>query len=115
MNSCCKIASTYKAKSTTETFYIVNCKGPPILGYKACKSLGLIKVVYAVNSDEESSTQSDHVLSEYSDVFKGIDTFPGECSFRIDPNVAPVVCPPRRVPFALKDRLKIELDNMERD
>ena len=26
-----------------------------------------------------------------------------------------MVCPPRRVPFALRERLKVELDNMERD
>lgn len=57
----------------------------------------------------------DHIQSEYSDVFKGIGTFPGKCSFRIDPSVAPVVCPPQRVPFALRDCLKTELDNMERD
>lgn len=106
----CETTSTYKAKSTTEKFYIVNCK--------ACKALGLIKVVYAVTSGKENSTQSDHILTyklEYSDIFKGIGTFPGECSFRIDPNVAPVVCPPRRIPFALKERLKTELDHMERD
>lgn len=115
VNGYLKIRSTYKAKSTTERFYVVNCKGPPILGFKACKALGLIKVVYAVNSDKESSTQSDHILDEYADVFKGIGTFPGECNYRIDPSIAPVVCPPRRVPFALKDRLKTELDNMEKD
>lgn len=107
MNGYCEITSPYKAKSTTERFYIVNCKGPPILGFKACKALGLIKVVYAVNSEKESSTQSDHILDEYSDIFKGIGTFPGKCSFRIDPKVAPVVCPPPRIPFALKDRLKV--------
>lgn len=115
VNGYCKIRSTYKAKSTTERFYVVNCKGPSILGFKACKALGLIKVVYAVNSDKESSTQSDHVLDDYAAVVKGIGTFPGECSFRIDPSVAPVVCPARRVLFAFKDRRKTELDNMEKD
>lgn len=60
-------------------------------------------------------TQSDHILGEYSDVFKDIGTFPGKCRFGIDPNVAPVVCRPQRVPFALKYCLKTELDNIERD
>lgn len=42
-------------------------------------------------------------------------TFPGECSFRMDPEVAPVVRPQRRVPFALTGCLMTELDNMGRD
>lgn len=111
----CNIEGRYKERSTIQKFYVVNCNGPPILGFRACKALGLIKVVYAVSSEKERTTQSDKILSEYADVFKGIGTFPGECSFTIDPEVAPVVCPPRRVPFALKDRLKTELDNMERE
>lgn len=63
----------------------------------------------------KNSTQSDHTLDDYADVFKGIGTFPCECSFRIDPSVAPVVCSPKRVQFAFKDRLKTELDSMEKD
>ncbi|KAK0137210.1 hypothetical protein N1851_026595 [Merluccius polli] len=100
VNGYCSLVGRYKDKSKD---------GPPILSYRACKNLGLIKVVYAVTdtSEEKCNTQSADILS--------IGEFQGECSFRIDPNVAPVVCPPRRVPFALRDRLKTELNNMERD
>lgn len=113
----CELVSRYKDKTTEQTFHIVDCNGPPILGFKACKALGLIKVVYAV-TDENKAEQPTHakdILSEYSDVFEGVGEFQGECSFRVDPNITPVVCPPRRVPFALRDRLKSELANMERD
>ena len=70
--------------------------------------VGLIKVVYTITdaSEEEPDTQSANILNEYSDVFKGIGEFQGECSFRIDPSIPPVVCPPRRVSFALREHLK---------
>lgn len=60
VNGYCKIRSTYKPKSTTERSYVVNCKGPSILGFKACKALGLIKVVYAVNNDKEQHPIRPH-------------------------------------------------------
>ncbi|KAI4890019.1 hypothetical protein NFI96_007835 [Prochilodus magdalenae] len=67
---CCKLVSRYKNKSISEKFYIVDCNNPPILGYKACKALGLIKVVYAISgtSNREPTNQSTNILSEYSDV-----------------------------------------------
>lgn len=117
VNGYCSLVGRYKDKSTTQKFYIVDCNGPPVLGYRACKNLGLIKVVCAVTDTSEGkcNAHSADILSEYSDIFKGIGEFQDECSFQIHPNVAPVVCPPRRVPFALRDRLKTELDNMEKD
>ena len=61
----------------------------------------------------ETPVSRDDVLSEYKDVFEGIGKFPGECSIHIDPAVPPVVHPPRKVPFALHDKLSEELSRME--
>ncbi|KAJ8333874.1 hypothetical protein SKAU_G00411930 [Synaphobranchus kaupii] len=36
------------------------------------------------------------------------------CSLQLKPSATPVVCPPRRIPYALRSRLKEELDEMER-
>jgi len=47
-------------------------------------------------------------------VFEGIGLFPGECTIHLDPNITPVVHPPRRVPFALRERLEHELQHMEK-
>ncbi|CAI5677306.1 unnamed protein product [Oreochromis niloticus] len=117
VNGHCELISRYKDRKSEQTFHVVDCNGPPILGFRACKALGLIKVVYAVTESTEAGqpTKALDIMNEYSDVFKGIGEFQGECSFTVDPTVAPVVCPPRRVPFALRDRVKSELDNMERD
>ena len=59
-----------------------------------------------------SNTPEVSLIEEYADVFKGIGLFPGECTIHIDPSVTPVVHPPRRVPVALRKRLKEELQNM---
>lgn len=37
----CNLQARYKDKSTTQKFHIVDCSGPLILGFKACKKPGL--------------------------------------------------------------------------
>ena len=54
----------------------------------------------------------DDLLSKYTDRFNGIGTFVGRYHVIIDPTVSPVIHPPRRVPIALKDDIKEELDEM---
>lgn len=53
------------------------------------------------------------VLDEYSDIFQGIGLITGEATIHVDPNCTPKVHPPRRIPVALRDRLKGELERME--
>ena len=55
----------------------------------------------------------DSVMSEYSDVFgEELGRMEGKVHLETDPNVAPTVMPPRRVPVALKEKLKNELDRL---
>ncbi|XP_056880704.1 uncharacterized protein LOC130521067 isoform X1 [Takifugu flavidus] len=53
-------------------------------------------------------------LQQVEPFCKGIGLFPGECTIHLDPKAIPVVHPPRRVPIALRKRLKMELQNMEK-
>jgi hypothetical protein len=55
----------------------------------------------------------EQVLNTYSSVFNGIGKLPGELEIQLRDNLTPVVHPPRRVPIAIRDKLKIELDRME--
>ena len=50
------------------------------------------------------------LLIQYEDCFKGVGCFPGEFHITLDPTVPPVIHPPRRVPEALREPLKKELD-----
>ena len=53
------------------------------------------------------------ILEEFKEVFQGLGCLNYEYDIKIDANVPPVVHPPRRVPFALRSRLKAQLQKME--
>ena len=55
----------------------------------------------------------EYIMKNYADVFEGLGHMPGTLHLDIDTTVAPVAMPPRRVPLALKSRLKDELDRLE--
>ncbi|XP_041867384.1 uncharacterized protein K02A2.6-like [Melanotaenia boesemani] len=103
----CELKCRRKDLQSSFVFDIVKTAAPPILGLRACLDLNLVKLVMSV--------EPTSVMEEFADVFKGIGKFPGECNIHIDPSATPVVYPPRRIPFMLRDRLKQELDSMERD
>ena len=55
----------------------------------------------------------DPQLSDkYESLFDGIGCLQDKYKIKIDPSVTPVIHPPRRVPFALKPKLKAELQRM---
>ena len=51
-------------------------------------------------------------MTDYKDCFEGIGCFKGEFHVTVDPNVPPVIHPPRRIPVALQDALKHELETL---
>ena len=125
---CIDLACQYKDRSLNVMFHVVDTNSSPILGMKACMELNLIQLVYSCDVATETTPSTPQVskqqapqpldkqqiLGEYRDVFEGIGLFPGECTIRTDPDVPPVVHPPRRVPLALQDKLKAELERMEK-
>ena len=52
-------------------------------------------------------------MQHYGDLFEGTGLLPGTAKLHLKAGATPVVNPPRRVPEALKSRLKSELDRME--
>uniref|UniRef100_A0A3P9K9H2 Gypsy retrotransposon integrase-like protein 1 n=1 Tax=Oryzias latipes TaxID=8090 RepID=A0A3P9K9H2_ORYLA len=110
----CKLRCKHKDQSLMLDFHVVDTNSPPVLAMKACRDLNLIKIVMTVIK-EKTDTGSQNILEEFKDVFQGIGVFPGECNFHVDAEVTPVVCPPRRIPFALRSKLKEELESMEKN
>ncbi|RXN08425.1 retrotransposon-like family member retr-1 [Labeo rohita] len=98
----------YKDTEFDLEFQIVEEDSPAILGREACSKLGLIKRVYKV----ENKNQTD-ILSEYQDVFTGLGCVPGLHHIQLNPDVAPVIHAPRKVPIALKEKVRMELKRME--
>lgn len=109
----CKIICCFGNKSQSLGFYVVETESPLILGLKSCLEFSLIQFVHPVQHTIVAPLDRSMILTEYYDVFQGIGLFKTECNIVLDPSVSPVVNPPRRVPIALRDRLKAELDRME--
>ena len=53
------------------------------------------------------------IEAEYADLFRGLDKMEGKLLLEVDKTVVPVVTPPRRVPMAVKGKLRDELDRLE--
>ncbi|XP_046561038.1 uncharacterized protein K02A2.6-like [Haliotis rubra] len=83
-----------------------------IVGLKACDQLHLVRRVLSVGS--ELPLDGDVVFQNYADVFQGLGDLTGVHHIKLDNDVPPVVHACRRVPFALHDRLKEELNRMEK-
>ena len=91
---------------------MVNACAPCALSLKACQDLALIKVVLAVNTENKS--QTDKLLHEFNDVFIGQGCVSEEYSIQLNPEVQPVVHAARKIPVALREKVKAELDRMEK-
>lgn len=86
-------------------FYVVDVKVSTFLSKNACKLLGVIKFVNAA--------VANGMLEEFSDVFDGLGCLDGTVKLQIDPSVTLVAHPTRKIPVALRYKLK-ELAPMER-
>ena len=82
----------------------------PLLSLETCERMKLVTI---------NDNEFDHVntirqwTTEFSDVFDNKPgTLPGKQHLTVDESVKPVVMPARRVPVAIRDKLKAELDRM---
>ena len=70
--------------------------------------------MFAVSQTKLPLNQAE-LVKRYPLVFQGVGCLNGESLIRLDPQQTPVQHPPRRVPVALRDRLKSTLDELERN
>ena len=102
-----------------QIFFITDEDVRPLLGDETCLELNLIKVMASGISESETVNAvndkvqtvhifltRDQILKEYGDVFEGLGCMDGPYHMELDDTVKPVVHPPRKVPLALRDRLK---------
>ena len=110
----CMLSCTYnKATTGRYEFFVVKTKAMPILGYEACVDMGLVKVAGTVEQNQETLF-IQKVKKDFADVFTGIGELQGECTIHLKPDAVPTVHPVRRIPFALHDKLKSELEQLEK-
>ena len=65
------------------------------------------------NIDNQLVTKQDHIMAQFSDVFKGVGKFPGKpYKICLDPKIPPKQTPCRPVLVHLKHTFKAEIDKM---
>ena len=104
----------YKNHFHTIDFQVVRGhKVTEILGLKSCEDLNLVRSVEEVGANLK--TNVDNLAKTYHQVFEGIGCMPGKQTLQIKPEATPVVHAPRRVPVALREKVKHELERMENE
>ncbi|XP_039453132.1 uncharacterized protein K02A2.6-like [Culex pipiens pallens] len=110
---------------------VVDVDHRPLLSARASRELGLVKFCNAVTFEEpvQPTPPSPHseklfniyrvkaqeIVSSHESLFTGYGKFSGTASLEIDDSVTPTIQPPRRVPIAIRAKLKEELEKLESD
>jgi transposase InsO family protein len=90
-------------------FVVIKEQLTPLLGLRAAQAMKLITVNEAL-MDRVAKVE---ITDEFADVFDGgLGKLPGSVSLKIDKNVEPVISPSRRIPVALRPKLKAELSRL---
>lgn len=110
---------------------VVDVDHRPLLSANASKELGLVKFCNSVSFDGPNipgtspdqkqnivnvhRLKAQQIVNEHSRLFEGYGKLPGVVTLEIDPDVAPKIQPPRRVPIAKRSQLKAELESLEKN
>ena len=93
-------------------FHVVDRPVTPLLGLADALSLNLIQLHSEVHEVDTADAFRATVLDEYKDLFEGnLGNLP-VYKMRLDPNATPVARPPRKLPLAMEESVKRELDRM---
>lgn len=114
-----------EGRTISALFVLVEEDRQPILGLKASEGLGLIKRVHVIDSALVTTRGAAHskridicadstteIVREYKDVFQDIGCLPNQYKIRLKENAEPVIHAARKVPLALKERLRKELKSL---
>lgn len=97
--------------SILQDFVIVDVITQPLLGLDSCINLGLIHRVDLI----KKFINKEDLVTEYKDVFIGLGCFQEKCKLLLKEGAVSSAKPPRRIPIALKGRLRDTLDEMEQN
>lgn len=110
----CNLHCKYKGRDTYEDFVVVEGATQILLSGQACTKLSLIKRINNINniSLNDNSVRKDAFIQKNFEIFKGFGRFPGKHNITVKENFEAVSRPPTKVPLAIRDELKKELDRL---
>ena len=106
-------------------FVVVPDNLTPLIGARTAQQMGLITVhtqtFVPVSPPERKKSEDinkietgEQLIQQYPDVFsKDLGTLPGTVHLQVDENAKASITPPRRVPTALRETYKDELNRLE--
>lgn len=113
----CFLRCSVPGTSATLKFCIVDMSTAAILGLDACRELKLIQLNRLKCNSVDGTTGRDdapeRIIEEYKDVFEGTGRLPGEFTITLKENAQPVISAPRKIPSAMEDKVKQELQRLE--
>lgn len=99
----------WRQRIVRQTVYVVSPLRSILLGLPALEALELIKFADSVSS-------ATAIEASYPQLFGSLGAMKGEYNIRLKPNSVPFAIPvARRIALPLRDRVKQELERMERD
>lgn len=123
----CSLPCEYNNVKQNVWIAVVDLDVVPILGLATCVKFGIVdppRSSYNANNVRQSQLwlstlvaklDKEFILTKYAELFKGLGTFEKEYKILIKENAQPVAYAPRKVPHALKDKLKRKLDDLEKN
>ncbi|KAK2711196.1 hypothetical protein QYM36_012393, partial [Artemia franciscana] len=112
----CLLSCSYNgAPEQKHRFFIAGGNSVPILGFKSSKNMNLVKLVLNIDAldDSKSTPDLEPLLEQYKELFSGIGKIQGKCEICLKEGVVPTAFPARKVPIAMREKLKQELNRLE--
>ena len=119
----CSVKVSFKGKQKICKFYVVE-HSTVILGVSDSEKLGLVKInfdmiqnktvklIHSADNNAQSEAFKAKIESEFPELFKRIGCMDDEVSIKLREGTIPHVEPIRRVPHAMQEPLKSELDEL---
>ena len=100
----------YEGQESQLSLIVVDCKGPPLLGRNWLRKIRLNWMCI-----KQVSTQLDHLLKKYGEVFQiELGTLKGiQAKLVVPGDTAPKFFKPRSVPYAIRGAIEKDLERLE--
>ncbi len=108
------ITCTHQDQKFDLLFHVTDKCVKTLLGLHDTLRMHLIQLSEHVHEIQPSNQLHNEILLEYADLFDNsrVGKLPVKYKMKLDETKAPVVRPPHKLPYALRDRVKRELDDM---
>ncbi|KAJ8023319.1 hypothetical protein HOLleu_35705 [Holothuria leucospilota] len=100
---------------TNQIFFVVDVSVPAVAGLPLCEALKLVTILTYTARPKPKVTNVQDLVKHYPDRFDTIGSFKTAAKLVLKEDATPSIDPPRKCSIHLKDKLKAELDKMERD